>query len=100
MDAMNRIDNLHYAVIGRLTYKWASLEELRIIIPQQCDIKGDCQIGLFRSKHILIRISQHEDFTNLIFKEAFYIQCKDGYSYLMHTLIYDARFKLMKKPLR
>ncbi|KAG5586896.1 hypothetical protein H5410_047330 [Solanum commersonii] len=35
-----------YAVIGKFTYDETNLEELRLIIPKQCNIKGDCQIGL------------------------------------------------------
>ncbi|KAH0748309.1 hypothetical protein KY290_027541 [Solanum tuberosum] len=70
---------------------------LRLIIAKQCDIKGDCQIRVFHNKHILIRLSQHADFVNLISKGAYYIECKDGYSYLMRTLIYDAPFKINKE---
>ncbi|KAG5586703.1 hypothetical protein H5410_047137 [Solanum commersonii] len=33
---MNRIENLQFAVIGKFTYEWTDLEELRRIIPQQC----------------------------------------------------------------
>ncbi|MCD7454483.1 hypothetical protein HAX54_024975 [Datura stramonium] len=34
-----------------------------------------------------------EDYTNMILKGAYYITCKEGYSYLMRTLIYDTNFK-------
>ncbi|KAF3667635.1 hypothetical protein FXO38_08480 [Capsicum annuum] len=44
VDRMNMIENFQYAVIGKFTYEWLDLKELRLIIPQQCDIKGDCQI--------------------------------------------------------
>ncbi|KAK4737150.1 hypothetical protein R3W88_000847 [Solanum pinnatisectum] len=91
---MNQIERLQYAVIGKFTFEWADLDELRKIIPQQCEVKGSCQIGLFRSKHILIRLSKEEDFVNLISKGVFYLTCKDGYSYLMCTLIYDSKFKV------
>lgn len=91
---MNQIERLQFAVVGKFTYDWSDLEELRKIIPQQCGVKGGCQIGLFRSKHILIRLSLQEDFVNLVSKGDFYITCKDGYSYLMRTLIYDSRFKV------
>ncbi|KAG5589807.1 hypothetical protein H5410_040321 [Solanum commersonii] len=74
--------------------KWSKEEELRLNIPKQCDIKGDCQIGLLRNKHILIRLSKQVDFINLISKGTYYIGCKDGYSYRMCTLIYDARFQI------
>uniref|UniRef100_M1CMH9 DNA/RNA binding protein n=1 Tax=Solanum tuberosum TaxID=4113 RepID=M1CMH9_SOLTU len=94
VNMMNQIEELQFAVIGKFTHDWSDLEELRRIIPQQCDIKGNCQIGLLRTKHILIRLTKHEDFVNMISKGAFYIKCKDGYSYLMRTLIYDSRFKV------
>ncbi|KAG5616311.1 hypothetical protein H5410_016135 [Solanum commersonii] len=46
-------------------------------------------IGKFTSKHILIRLSKQEDYVNLISKGTFYINCRDGYAYLMRTLIND-----------
>ncbi|KAH0706436.1 hypothetical protein KY285_010944 [Solanum tuberosum] len=79
VDTMNKIENLQYAVVGKFTYDVADLEELRLIIPKQCNIKGDCKIGLLRNKHILIRLNQHADFVNLISKGAYYIECKDGW---------------------
>jgi len=33
----------------------------------------------------------------MISKGPFYINCRDGYSYLMHTLIYDSRFKVSEE---
>ncbi|KAG5595770.1 hypothetical protein H5410_037002 [Solanum commersonii] len=94
---MNKIENLQFAVIGKFSYEWSDLEELRRSIPQQCGIKGGCQIGLFRNRHILICLNLHKDFINLISKGAFYIICKDGYSYLMRTLIYDDKFKISEE---
>ncbi|KAG5589340.1 hypothetical protein H5410_039854 [Solanum commersonii] len=35
-----------------------------------------------------------QDFVNHSSNGAFYITCKDGYSYLMRTLIYDSRFRV------
>ncbi|KAG5610696.1 hypothetical protein H5410_021977 [Solanum commersonii] len=78
---MNQIEDLQFAMIGKFAYEWSDLEELRKIIPQQCEIRGGCQIGLLRSKHILIY-------------GAFYITSRDGNSYLLRTLIYDSRFKV------
>ncbi|KAH0746168.1 hypothetical protein KY285_007825 [Solanum tuberosum] len=94
VDRMNQLEDLQFAVIGKFMYEWNDLEELRRIIPLQCGVKGGCQIVLFLSKHILIRLTEHEDFINIISKDAFYITCKDGYSYLMRTLMYDFRFKV------
>lgn len=79
VDRMNQIENLQFTVIGKFTYEWTDLDELRRIIPQQCEIKGGCQIRFFRSKHTLIRLTLQEDFINLISKGALYITCKDGY---------------------
>lgn len=57
VDKINRIKNLHFAVIGKFIYKWTNLEKLRKIVLQQCDIKGDCKIGLFRNKHVFIHLT-------------------------------------------
>lgn len=74
IERMNYIEDLQYVVIGKFSYEWSDLEELRKIIPKQCEVKGDYQIGLFRSKHILIRLTQQEDFVNLISRGAFNIR--------------------------
>ncbi|KAG5631091.1 hypothetical protein H5410_002808 [Solanum commersonii] len=74
---MNQIEELQFAVVGKFTYEWSDLEELWRIIPQQCDVKGSCQSGLFRNKHSLIRLIKLEDFVNMISMEAFYVKCKD-----------------------
>ncbi|KAH0635939.1 hypothetical protein KY290_036339 [Solanum tuberosum] len=71
VNQMTQIEDLQYAVIGKFTFDWLNMEELRNLIPQQCGIKGGCQIGLFRNKHVLIRLSQQDDFVNLISKGAF-----------------------------
>ncbi|KAG5631176.1 hypothetical protein H5410_002893 [Solanum commersonii] len=70
---MNQIEDLQFVVIA---YDWSDLEELRRIKPQQCNMRGECQIGLLLSKHVLIH----------------------GYSYLMRALIYDANFTCIFSP--
>uniref|UniRef100_M1BDR9 Uncharacterized protein n=1 Tax=Solanum tuberosum TaxID=4113 RepID=M1BDR9_SOLTU len=40
IERMNQIEDLQFAVIGKFTYEWSDLEELRRIIPQQCEIRG------------------------------------------------------------
>lgn len=49
---MNTLKNLQYALIGMFSYGWPELEELRKLIPTQCNIKGDCKIGLLRNSHV------------------------------------------------
>ncbi|KAG5587413.1 hypothetical protein H5410_047847 [Solanum commersonii] len=81
-------------LIGKFSYGWPILEERRSLIPRQCNIKGDCKIGLLRNRHILICLDQQEDFINLMSKNIYYILAKDGYSYPMRPLIYDAKFRV------
>ncbi|KAH0644843.1 hypothetical protein KY284_032727 [Solanum tuberosum] len=94
VDRMNILEDLQYAVIGKFSYGWPELEELRTILPHQCNIKGECKIGLLRNRHILIILDQKADFINLMSKSIYYILAKDGYSYSMRPLIYDAKFKV------
>ncbi|KAF3612539.1 hypothetical protein FXO37_36732 [Capsicum annuum] len=54
---MNKIENLQYAVIGKFSYGWPELEELRTLIPIMIDVKGDCKIGFLRNRHILVRFN-------------------------------------------
>lgn len=97
MDTMNKIEYFQYAIVDNFKYDIKDLEEIRLIIPKQCNINRDCQIGLLCNKNILIRLNQHEYFFNLISKGAYYIKCNDGYSYLMRISIYDERFEIIKE---
>ncbi|KAH0754526.1 hypothetical protein KY290_024796 [Solanum tuberosum] len=94
VDRMNSLEDLQYVVVGKFSYGWPELEELRTSIPRQCNIKGECKLGLLRNRHVLIRLDQQEDFINLMSKGIYYILAKDGYSYTMRPLIYDAKFKV------
>ncbi|KAH0673795.1 hypothetical protein KY284_006579 [Solanum tuberosum] len=91
---MNTLENLQYAVVGKFSYGWPDIEELQLRIPIQCDVKGECKIGLLRHKHILMRFSRQDDFINMMSKSSYYILSKDGYSYMMRPLIYDAKFSV------
>lgn len=76
---MNIIENLQYVVISKFSYGWPDLDIPRNVIPLQCGIKGDCTIGLFQNRHMLIRLSSMEDYVNIISKGSFYITCNEGY---------------------
>lgn len=78
---MNALENLQYAVIGKFSFGWPQLEELRKMIRAQCHIKGDFQIGLLRNKHVLIRLELFEDFVNMM-----------AITSLMRPLIYEEKF--------
>lgn len=79
--AMDVVENLQHVVVGKFSYGWPEMDELRSIIPTQCNIKGNFQIGLFRNRHVLIRLSLKEDFINVTSKVAYYLKFKDGNSY-------------------
>ncbi|KAG5598677.1 hypothetical protein H5410_030047 [Solanum commersonii] len=94
VECMNILENLQYAVVRKFSYGWPDMEELRKLIPSQCGIKGECQIGFFRNRHVLIRLTLMEDFVNLTSRDAYFITDKKGYSYQMRPLIYDSPFKV------
>lgn len=91
---MNIIENLQYAIVGKFSYGWSELSELRDFIPKQCGISGACKIGFLRNRHILMRFDLNEDFIDIMSKSAYYITAKDDSSYQMYLLIYDAKFKM------
>ncbi|WMV28843.1 hypothetical protein MTR67_022228 [Solanum verrucosum] len=90
---MNVTENLQFAVIGKFSYGWPELDDLRVQIPKQLHIKGECTIGFLRNRHILIRLNRMDDFVNIMSKNAYYIIDKDGYAFQMRPLIYDTKFK-------
>ncbi|KAM3221779.1 hypothetical protein P3L10_021049 [Capsicum annuum] len=90
VDRMNVLENLQYAVIGKFSYGWPVIDDLRMQIPKQLNVKGRCNIGFLRNRHILIRF---EDFVN-VSKNVYYINDKDGYSYQMRPLIHDTKFRM------
>ncbi|WMV24640.1 hypothetical protein MTR67_018025 [Solanum verrucosum] len=84
-------ENLEYAVIGKFSYGWPDIQELRRLIPKQCELKGDCNIGLLSNRHVLIRATLLEDYVHLLSKPAFYISHKN-WSFPMRTLKWDPMF--------
>ncbi|KAH0658017.1 hypothetical protein KY289_026765 [Solanum tuberosum] len=61
-------ENLEYAVIGKFSYGWPDIQDLRKLIPKQCELKGDCNIGLLSNRHVLIRATLLEDYVHLLSK--------------------------------
>ncbi|KAH0717259.1 hypothetical protein KY285_013290 [Solanum tuberosum] len=66
-------ENLQYAVIGKFSYGMPEIKELRKIIPKQCELKGECIIGLLGTRHVLIRTEIMEDYVKFLSKPAFYL---------------------------
>lgn len=77
--------NLQYAIVGKFSYGKPEVNELRRATLSQCGIKGDCNIGVLDTKHILIRLKILEDYVTLLSTLAYYIKAKDKY-WQMRTL--------------
>lgn len=45
VDQMIINENLEYAMIGKFSYGWSNIHELRKSIPKQCELKGECKIS-------------------------------------------------------
>ncbi|KAH0710064.1 hypothetical protein KY284_011491 [Solanum tuberosum] len=71
-------ENLQYAVVGKFSYGWPDIQELRKIIPKQCGLKGECNIGLLTNRYVLIRATLLEDYVNLLSKPVFYLTVTRG----------------------
>ncbi|MCD7458384.1 hypothetical protein HAX54_038048 [Datura stramonium] len=94
---MDVIEILQYDAVGKFFNGWPELEDLRKNIPKQCGIMGACRIRVLLNKHILIRCALQEDLVNLMSKSAYYINNKEGISFLMRPLIYDSFFRVDKE---
>ncbi|KAG5602307.1 hypothetical protein H5410_033677 [Solanum commersonii] len=84
-------ENLQYAILGKFSYEWPEIQELRLLIPKQCYLKGECKISLLSNRYVLIRAYLLEDYLNLLSKTIFYITQR-GWSYPMRTLKWDPSF--------
>ncbi|WMV25946.1 hypothetical protein MTR67_019331 [Solanum verrucosum] len=84
-------ENLEFAVVGKFSYGWPEIQELRKLIPKQCELKAECNVGVLSNRHILIRASCLEDYVNLLSKPTFYIAHR-GWMYPMRTLKWEPMF--------
>ncbi|KAH0696033.1 hypothetical protein KY289_013515 [Solanum tuberosum] len=84
-------EDLQFPVIGKFSYGWPDIQDLRRLIPKQCELKGDVNIGLLSNRYVLIRTTLLEDYVTLLSKPQFYIT-KNHWSYPMRTLKWDPMF--------
>ncbi|WMV58421.1 hypothetical protein MTR67_051806 [Solanum verrucosum] len=77
-------EDLQFAVIGKFSYGWPEIQKLRRLIPKQCELKGDVNIGLLSNRYVLIRTTLLEDYVTLLSKPQFYIT-QNYWSYPMRT---------------
>lgn len=52
MNRKNIIKNLQYVVVGKFSYDWPEIAELRELIPTHCGIIGECKVDLLRNRHV------------------------------------------------
>uniref|UniRef100_M1CST3 Uncharacterized protein n=1 Tax=Solanum tuberosum TaxID=4113 RepID=M1CST3_SOLTU len=91
VDRMNIIENLQYAVVGSFRMVGLIWMNCAYKFLSNAMLRGIVKSGYYE-KDILIRFTREEDFINMMSKPAYYILSKDGYSYMMRPLIYDAKF--------
>ncbi|KAH0686127.1 hypothetical protein KY289_016883 [Solanum tuberosum] len=91
VDQMIVNEDLQYAVIGKFSYGWPEIHELRRLIPKQCGLKGEVNIGLLANRYVLIRATEMEDYVKLLSKPQFYIS-HQHWTYPMKTLKWDPLF--------
>ncbi|XP_016546560.2 uncharacterized protein LOC107846788 [Capsicum annuum] len=72
------------------------IQDLKRLIPKQYELKGECNIDLLSNRHVLIRVSQLEDYIHLLSKPTFYINHRD-WSYEIRTLKWDPMFNSGEK---
>ncbi|KAK4726526.1 hypothetical protein R3W88_031443 [Solanum pinnatisectum] len=60
-------EDLQYAVTGKFSYGWLDLQDLRKILPKQCELKNECTIGYLSNIYVLIRASSMEDYWDPLF---------------------------------
>lgn len=90
IDQMIINEILRYVVIGKFSYGWPEILDLQKLIPKQCELKGECKIGLLSNGHVLIKATLLEDYVHLL-KATFYIT-QHNRSYPMRTLKWDLIF--------
>lgn len=47
-------ESLEHTVIGKFSYGWPNIQDLRRLILKKCELKGECKIRLLCNRHILI----------------------------------------------
>lgn len=88
---MIKNEKQQYAVIGKFSYGWPDIHELRRLLPKQCGLKSECTIGYLSNRYILIRASCMEDYVHLLSKPIFYIE-HQNWNYPMRTLKWEPLF--------
>ncbi|KAG5568482.1 hypothetical protein H5410_064490 [Solanum commersonii] len=63
-------ENLKFALITKFSHGRPELSDLRKILPQQLGFKGECNIGLLESRHVLLWFTLKEDYIAIFSKTS------------------------------
>uniref|UniRef100_M1DLG3 DUF4283 domain-containing protein n=1 Tax=Solanum tuberosum TaxID=4113 RepID=M1DLG3_SOLTU len=63
-------ENLKFALIAKFSHGRPELPDLRKILPQQLGFKGECNIGLLESRHVLLQFTLKEDYIAIFSKTS------------------------------
>ncbi|KAK4363838.1 hypothetical protein RND71_015196 [Anisodus tanguticus] len=91
VEVMIHQQELNLAVIGKFSHGWPEIGLLRTLIPKQCGLKAEVNIGLLCDRHVLIRCTIAEDYDTLMSRQTFEIKEKNK-PYLMRTFKWDVTF--------
>ncbi|KAK4348312.1 hypothetical protein RND71_031067 [Anisodus tanguticus] len=91
VEVMIHQQDIKLAVVGKFSHGWPEIGLLRTLIPKQCGLKAEVNIGLLCDRHVLIRCTIAEDYDTLMSRQTFEIKEKNK-PYLMRTFKWDVTF--------
>lgn len=53
-------EDLEFSVVEKFSYGWLDIQNLKYLIPKQCELKGDVDIVLLSNRYVLNRASRME----------------------------------------
>uniref|UniRef100_M1CC63 DUF4283 domain-containing protein n=1 Tax=Solanum tuberosum TaxID=4113 RepID=M1CC63_SOLTU len=66
-------ENLQYALVAKFSYGRSDMIDLRKSFTRHFAIKGDCNLGLLDHRHVLVRLSNREDFVEVYSRAVSFI---------------------------
>ncbi|KAH0640618.1 hypothetical protein KY285_037204 [Solanum tuberosum] len=70
-------ENLQFALVAKFSYGRPDMIDLRKIFTRHFEIKGDCNLGLLDHRHVLVRLSNREDFVEVYSRAELFITLKE-----------------------
>lgn len=69
--------NLQYTVLGRFSYGKPDIHELCKVLATECEIKGECNVGLIENRHVLINLSLLKDYSKRLSTPTYYMKVQN-----------------------